>query len=164
MTPTASRIAAARVLLLGFGLTTVLSASAFAQSASRQRLITGCGGSTYASARRAKELADARKAGSRATPAPVARANAQTEAERPTVDAANGVVTKTTINSEALQQSNSQNSYDAIKDVPGVQQTDTRGGAITDSLQIRGIKLSSTTSYRLDGGLPIANNIAMPIE
>ncbi|MBV8579207.1 MAG: TonB-dependent receptor [Candidatus Eremiobacteraeota bacterium] len=167
MTPTASRIVAARVLLLGFGLTTVLSAPAFAQSASRQRLITGCGGSTYASARRAKELADARKAGSRATPAPVARANAQTaqgEAERPSIDAANGVVTKTTINSEALQSSNSQNSYDAIKDVPGVQQTDTRGGAITDSLQIRGIKLSSTTSYRLDGGLPIANNIAMPIE
>ncbi|MDB5026421.1 MAG: TonB-dependent siderophore receptor [Candidatus Eremiobacteraeota bacterium] len=75
-----------------------------------------------------------------------------------------GAATKTTIASDALQSSNSQNTYDAIKNVPGVAPADARGGSTADSLQIRGIKLSSTTSYRLDGGLPIVNNINLPIE
>jgi iron complex outermembrane recepter protein len=164
MNSTAYRLAAARVLLLGFGLTAALSAPGYAQSAGTRRA-AGCEGSTYAGAKRAYAIAAARKAGPRATSAPTAGAQTpQSEADRPNVDAKSGVVTKTTITSDALQSSNSQNTYDAIRNVPGVVQTDTRGGAITDSLQIRGIKLSSTTSYRLDGGLPIVNNIALPVE
>lgn len=90
---------------------------------------------------------------------------AEAEAARPKLEERGGsVVTRTTITSDALQSSNAQNTYDAIKNVPGVAQADARGGGTADSLQIRGIKLSSTTSYRMDGGLPIVNNINLPIE
>ena len=165
MTFPALRIAAARGLLIGFGLTTAVALPATAQSRPSVRPITGCTGSTFASAKRARALALAKRANAKATAAPAAVAQTvQAEADRPAVDAKDGAVTKTTITSDALQSSNSQNTYDAIKNVPGVVQTDTRGGAITDSLQIRGIKLSSTTSYRLDGGLPLVNNIALPVE
>lgn len=71
---------------------------------------------------------------------------------------------KSTIGSEAIQNSGAQNTYDAIKNVPGVTQSDAKGGSVADNVQIRGIHLSSTTGYRLDGGLPIVNNLIMPIE
>ena len=163
---TASRSTAAGVLALGFTLSPLLGATAFAQSAPGARPITGCTGSTFASAKRAYAAAKARRTSNRVASAPAATAQStQSESDRPGAEArGGGVVTKTTITSDALQSSNSQNTYDAIKNIPGVVQTDTRGGAITDSLQIRGIKLSSTTSYRLDGGLPLVNNIALPVE
>lgn len=75
-----------------------------------------------------------------------------------------GVATKTTINRDVLQSSNAQNTYDAVKDVPGVAQADAKAGGGADNLQIRGIHLTSETGYRLDGGLPMANNVAMPTE
>lgn len=102
-----------------------------------------------------------------ASPRPNASAapQAQTESDRPAVSgAASGVVTTTSIASDALQSSNTQSTYDALKHVPGVAPADPRGGATADALQIRGIKLSATTSYRLDGGLPIVNTIALPVE
>ncbi len=89
----------------------------------------------------------------------------EAEAARPKLEEDRGVaVTRTTITSDALQSSNAQNTFDAIRNVPGVALADARGGGTADSLQIRGIKLSSTTSYRMDGGLPIVNNINLPIE
>jgi iron complex outermembrane recepter protein len=75
-----------------------------------------------------------------------------------------GVATKTTITNDELQSSNAQNTYDAIKNVPGVTQADTSAAGGSDNLQIRGIKLGSTTGYRLDGGLPIVNNIILSTE
>ena len=74
------------------------------------------------------------------------------------------VATKTTINRAELESTNAQNTYDAIKNVPGVVQADAKAGGGADNLQIRGIHLTSTTGYRLDGGLPIVNNVAMPTE
>ncbi len=75
-----------------------------------------------------------------------------------------GVATKTTISNEELQSSNAQNTYDAIKNVPGVTQADANSAGGSDNLQIRGIKLGSTTGYRLDGGLSIVNNIILSTE
>jgi iron complex outermembrane recepter protein len=126
------------------------------------------GGRVATRADRAKRTAASPTAAPQAangTAAAAAPRSAQAEADQPTaaVDKG-GVVTKTSITSDALQSSTSQNTYDAIKNVPGVAPADARGGAVADALQIRGIKLSSTTSYRLDGGLPIVNNISLPIE
>lgn len=81
----------------------------------------------------------------------------------PTIEGGS-VATKTTINRAELESSNAQNTYDAIKNVPGVVQADAKAGGGADNLQIRGIHLTSTTGYRLDGGLPIVNNVAMPTE
>jgi len=75
-----------------------------------------------------------------------------------------GVATKTTINQEQLRQDNSQNTYDAIKAVPGVAQADAKAGGGADNLQIRGIHLASNTGYRLDGYMPMENNIIMSSE
>jgi iron complex outermembrane receptor protein len=75
-----------------------------------------------------------------------------------------GVATKTTISNEELTSSNAQNTYDAIKNVPGVTQADSNSAGGSDNLQIRGIKLGSTTGYRLDGGLSIVNNIILSTE
>lgn len=88
----------------------------------------------------------------------------QVESDRPRPDLRDAAASKTTITSDALQSSNSQTTQDALRDVPGVASTDTRGSGTADSLQIRGIKLSSTSSYRLDGGLPIVNNIILSLE
>ncbi|MFB9266588.1 TonB-dependent receptor domain-containing protein [Bradyrhizobium erythrophlei] len=86
------------------------------------------------------------------------------ESARPQLEErGSAAVTRTSITSDALQASNAQNTYDAIRNVPGVAQAEARAGT-ADSLQIRGIKLNSTSSYRMDGGLPIVNNINLPIE
>ncbi|HEV3087039.1 MAG TPA: TonB-dependent receptor [Candidatus Elarobacter sp.] len=81
----------------------------------------------------------------------------------PTVEGGS-VATKTTIGRDELQSSNAQNTYDAIKNVPGVAQADAKAGGGADNLQIRGIHLNSTTGYRLDGALPINNNVIMSTE
>ena len=80
----------------------------------RQREARICGGAG----------APAQHAG-RIDPAAVTAQSTQSESDRPAVDARGEVVTKTTITSDALQSSNSQNTYDAIKNIPGVVQTDT---------------------------------------
>jgi len=100
------------------------------------------------------------------TAAVCASASAQTKGNSGacTARSPGGVLTATSVTSDAVQSSNSQNTYEALKHVPGVAPADPRGGATADALQIRGIKLSATTSYRLDGGLPIVNNIALPVE
>ncbi len=91
--------------------------------------------------------------------------NAESEGESSTsAIERGGVVSKTTITSSAIAQSDSQNTFDAIKGVPGVANTDARPGSGADSLQIRGIKLNSVSSYRLEGGLPIVNSINLPLE
>ena len=83
---------------------------------------------------------------------------------RPAAVENRGVASKTTISGEELQQANAQNTYDVIRDVPGVAQADAKAGGSADNLQIRGIHLSSTTGYRLDGGLPIVNDIILSTE
>jgi iron complex outermembrane receptor protein len=75
-----------------------------------------------------------------------------------------GVATKTTITNAELEATNAQNTYEAIKNVPGVTQADSSAAGTSDNLQIRGIKLASNTGYRLDGGLPIVNNIILSTE
>jgi iron complex outermembrane receptor protein len=75
-----------------------------------------------------------------------------------------GVATKTTISTDEISSSNAQNTYDAIKNVPGVTQADANSAGGSDNLQIRGIKLGSTTGFRLDGGLSIVNNIILQTE
>jgi iron complex outermembrane recepter protein len=68
------------------------------------------------------------------------------------------------ITSDAIRNGSAQNTFDALQNVPGVTQSDAKGGSVADNVQIRGIHLSSTTGFRLDGGLPIVNNLIMPIE
>lgn len=75
-----------------------------------------------------------------------------------------GVATKTTISGDELRSAQAQNTYDVIKNVPGVAQADAKGGGASDNLQIRGIHLGSTAGYRLDGGLPIVNNVILSTE
>lgn len=75
-----------------------------------------------------------------------------------------GVATKTTITNAELEATNAQSTYEAIKNVPGVTQADSSAAGTSDNLQIRGIKLASNTGYRLDGGLPIVNNIILSTE
>jgi len=90
----------------------------------------------------------------RPSPSPTARAGVENV----------GAATKTTINQEQLRQDNSQNTYDAIKAVPGVAQADAKAGGGADNLQIRGVHLPSNTGYRLDGYLPMENNVFMVPE
>jgi iron complex outermembrane receptor protein len=75
-----------------------------------------------------------------------------------------GVATKTTISTDEISSSNAQNTYDAIRNVPGVTQADANSSGGSDNLQIRGIKLGSTTGFRLDGGLSIVNNVILQTE
>jgi len=74
------------------------------------------------------------------------------------------VASKTTIGRDELQSQNAQNTYDAVKNVPGVAQADAKAGGGADNLQIRGIHLASATGYRLDGGLSMVNNVMMATE
>jgi iron complex outermembrane recepter protein len=63
-----------------------------------------------------------------------------------------------------MRSSSAQNTYDAIKNVPGVTQADAKAGGGSDNLQIRGIHLDSATGYRLDGGLPMNNSLILETE
>jgi iron complex outermembrane receptor protein len=87
------------------------------------------------------------------------------EADRPKIAVTSGgVQNKTVITSDAVRNQGVTNTYDAIARVPGVTQSDAKGGSIADNVQIRGIHLPSNTGYRLDGGLPVENDLIMPIE
>src|SRR5260370_24563290 len=70
------------------------------------------------------------------------------------------VSSKSVISRESIDAHNAQNTFDAIKNVPGVVDANSKGGE-NDDLQIRGIHLSETSSYRLNGGFPIVNSIAI---
>ena len=70
------------------------------------------------------------------------------------------VTSKSVISRDALDSVNAQNAYDAVKNVPGVVDADTKNGA-TDDLQIRGIHLSSSSSYRVNGGWAPYSNIPL---
>ena len=67
---------------------------------------------------------------------------------------------KSVVSREAIESERPQTSFDALKNVPGVINSDTKGG-ISDDFSIRGIHLSETTSYRLNGSFPNENNIVL---
>ena len=67
---------------------------------------------------------------------------------------------KSVVSREAIESERPQTSFDALKNVPGVINSDTKGG-VSDDFSIRGIHLSETTSYRLNGSFPIENNIGL---
>ncbi|HEX7931870.1 MAG TPA: TonB-dependent siderophore receptor [Paraburkholderia sp.] len=77
-----------------------------------------------------------------------------------TVNEKGSVTSKSVISRDALDSVGAQNAYDAIKNVPGVVDADTKNGA-TDDLQIRGIHLSSSSSYRVNGGWAPYSNIPL---
>lgn len=71
-------------------------------------------------------------------------------------------MTKEVASGAALAQT--QEGYsEAIKNVAGVQPTNSSGSS-NDSFAIRGIKLNLFSNYRLDGGLPVTGVITNPIE
>jgi iron complex outermembrane receptor protein len=72
-------------------------------------------------------------------------------------------MTKNVISRSALEQQNPQDSFEALRNVAGVTSANSRG-TISDNINIRGIPLSFSTSYRLNGGLPIANILSIPME
>jgi iron complex outermembrane recepter protein len=54
-------------------------------------------------------------------------------------------------------------SFDAVKNVPGVTNADSKGPG-ADNIQLRGIHLASNTGYRINDGMPLTNNLQLPIE
>jgi iron complex outermembrane receptor protein len=72
-------------------------------------------------------------------------------------------MTKNVISGSTLEQNSPQDGYEALKNVAGVTNANSKG-TISDNINIRGIPLSFSTSYRLNGGLPIANILAIPME
>lgn len=62
-----------------------------------------------------------------------------------------------------LDEQNPQDTYEALKNVAGVTNSNAKG-TVADNINIRGIALSFSTSYRLNGGLPIANISTIPTE
>src|SRR6516225_9342271 len=67
---------------------------------------------------------------------------------------------KSVVSREAIESERPQTAFEALKSVPGVVNSDTKGG-VSDDFYIRGIHLSETTSYRLNGSFPIENNIGL---
>ncbi|HVS56242.1 MAG TPA: TonB-dependent receptor plug domain-containing protein, partial [Casimicrobiaceae bacterium] len=72
-------------------------------------------------------------------------------------------MTKEVVSGRALQQSTQEGYSEAIKNVAGVQPTNSTGSA-NDAFSIRGIKLNLFSNYRLDGGLPVTGVITNPTE
>ena len=69
-------------------------------------------------------------------------------------------VNKSVVSKQELENERPQTAFEALKNVPGVVNSDTKGG-VSDDFYIRGIHLSETTSYRLNGSFPIENNIGL---
>jgi iron complex outermembrane receptor protein len=89
-------------------------------------------------------------------------ADRNTEQPTPAGEGQQGIVsTRTVVSREAIDSQNAQNTFDALKNVPGVVDSDTKGGVISDDISIRGIHLIESSSYRLNGGFPIYNNVAI---
>jgi iron complex outermembrane receptor protein len=72
-------------------------------------------------------------------------------------------MTTQVISRGALDAQNPSDTYEALKNVAGVTNSNSKG-TIADNINIRGIPLSFSTSYRLNGGLPIANISTIPTE
>jgi iron complex outermembrane receptor protein len=72
-------------------------------------------------------------------------------------------MTKNVISRGTLDAQNPQDTYDALKNVAGVTNSNSKG-TVADNINIRGIPLSFSTSYRLNGGLPIVNISTIPTE
>ena len=81
-------------------------------------------------------------------------AKEEKEAER------TAAINKSVVSREAIEAERPQTAFDALKNVPGVVNSDTKGG-VSDDFYIRGIHLSETTSYRMNGSFPIENNIGL---
>jgi len=71
--------------------------------------------------------------------------------------------TKQVVSGKALSENEQEGYAEAIKNVAGVAPGNSKGSA-NDSVNIRGIKLNLFSNYRLNGGVPIAGVITMPIE
>src|SRR5271165_1857696 len=104
-------------------------------------------------------------------PQGAAQAGTQDSGKAPPPDAETGytkgsgktaIFSTAAIDKNTIESRGADSTYDAIKNVSGVSFANTKSADFADDLQIRGIHLSSTSSYRLDGGLPIANNSWRP--
>lgn len=73
------------------------------------------------------------------------------------------LMTKNVVSRDSIEQSDPQDGFEALKNVAGVTNSNSRG-TISDNINIRGIPLSFSTSYRINGGLPINNVLGFPIE
>src|SRR5262249_23545529 len=87
-------------------------------------------------------------------PSAQSEAKEEKEAEQP------AVANKSVVSREAIENERPQTAFDALKNVPGVVNSDTKGGG-SDDFYIRGIHLSETTSYRMNGSSPLENNIGL---
>ena len=72
-------------------------------------------------------------------------------------------MTKEVVSGQQLAQSTQDGYSEAIKNVAGVQATNSAGSS-NDAFAIRGIKLNLFSNYRLDGGVPITGVITNPTE
>ena len=72
-------------------------------------------------------------------------------------------MTKAVVSGQALEESKQEGYSEAIKNVAGVQPTNSAGSP-NDAFQIRGIKLNLFSNYRIDGGVPIAGVITTPTD
>ncbi|MCX7173988.1 MAG: TonB-dependent siderophore receptor [Proteobacteria bacterium] len=72
-------------------------------------------------------------------------------------------MTVNVISRKTLEAADPQDGYEALKNVGGVTNSNSKG-TISDNINIRGIPLSFSTSYRINGGLPIANVLAIPMD
>jgi iron complex outermembrane receptor protein len=72
-------------------------------------------------------------------------------------------MTRNVVSRGVLDAQSPQDTYEALKNVAGVTNSNSKG-TIADNINIRGIPLSFSTSYRLNGGLPIVNISTIPTE
>jgi len=107
-------------------------------------------------------LAHAQESSTTTPPAAPAPPDRGAEREQPPEKAGEQATSanKSVVSREAIESERPQTSFDALKNVPGVINSDTKGG-VSDDFSIRGIHLSETTSYRLNGSFPIENNIGL---
>ena len=71
--------------------------------------------------------------------------------------------TKQVVSGRTLAENEQEGYAEAVKNVAGVAPANSKGSA-NDSIYIRGIKLNLFSNYRLNGGLPVAGVITMPVE
>jgi iron complex outermembrane recepter protein len=121
--------------------------------------------SQLAAAEEKEESAPQVNARGQSSPGPADPAPAQPAAEG--VEAKKNDVTsifsKANVSQHTLQREGADSTTDAVKNVAGVTPANTKSGDFSDDIQIRGIHLNATSSYRLDGGLAIANNTWLPL-
>ncbi len=72
-------------------------------------------------------------------------------------------MTKAVTTGRTLEQASQEGYSEAVKNVAGVVPTNSKGTP-NDAIAIRGIKLNLFSNYRLNGGLPIAGVITVPLE